>query len=86
MSNANKTTFRYDCDNDILYISLGPPRPSFCVAEIDDIYIMQDIETGEYSGITILDFKQRLSSKSYDHIELPISIDLEGIAKEISLQ
>lgn len=84
MSSSKKANFHYDHDNDILYIFLEPRRPSFCVKEIDDIYIMQDLETGEYSSITILDFKQRLKSKSYDQIDLPISVDFAEIAKQIS--
>jgi len=86
MSNAKRTTFRYDKENDILYISFGPPRPSFCVAEIDDIYIMQDIETGGYSGITMFDFKQRFKDGSVFDLKLPIAVDFKEIGKEVITQ
>jgi len=71
----------YDSLNDILYISLGLPRPSYCVAQVDDVFVMKDVETNEYSGITIMDFKERLNDGSINTLKLPLDLDVKKIAE-----
>jgi uncharacterized protein YuzE len=73
---------KYDKNNDILYITFGQPRPSYCVAEIDDVFIMKDIETDEYSGFKILDFSTRLNDGSLYTLDLPFSFDLTELGKQ----
>ncbi|HBQ28035.1 hypothetical protein HX99_02345 [Peptococcaceae bacterium SCADC1_2_3] len=74
-----KLDVSYDHDNDILYISFGSPRPSYCVTEVDDIFIMKDVETDEYSGVTIMDFQERLEDGSILNFEWPFDLDLAAI-------
>lgn len=84
MSVNKKANFRYDSENDVLYITLGPPRPSYCAAEIDDVFIMKDVETQEYCGVTILDFAQRLKDGTIFGVKLPFSVDFREISKELT--
>jgi len=61
----------YDKDNDVLYVTFGPPRPSYCAKEIDGIFVMKDVKTSEYSGLKILDFSERLNDSSLLGLNLP---------------
>lgn len=80
---GQKVDIKYDKTNDVLYISFGPPRPSFCAAENDDVFIMKDIQTGEYSGVTILDFSERLNDGSLYSISLPFEFDFKQLDKKL---
>lgn len=80
---AQKVDIKYDKANDVLYISFGPPRPSYCAAENEDVFIMKDIESGEYSGITILDFSDRLNDGSLYSINLPFEFDFKQLDKDL---
>lgn len=73
----------YDRENDILYISFGHPRPSYCATQTDDVFVMKDIETDEYSGITIMDFQERLKDGSILNFRWPF--DLDFAAMEVAL-
>jgi len=72
----------YDKENGVLYISFGAPRSSYCDAEIDDVFVMKDMLTDEYSGFTILDFSKRLNDGSLYELNLPFSFDLKGLGKQ----
>jgi uncharacterized protein YuzE len=80
---GQKVDIKYDKANDVLYISFGPPRPSYCAAEKDDVFIMKDIQTGDYSGITILDFSERLNDGSLYSIRLPFEFDFKLLDREL---
>ena len=82
----HKANIKYDKTNDILYISFGPPRPSYCAAENDDVFIMKDMDTGEYSGVTILDFSERLNDGSLFSLDLPFHFDLKQLEGDILKQ
>ncbi len=83
MSNSkDKVRIRYDKRNDLLYITFGQPRPSYCAAEFDGVFIMKDIETKEYSGFKILDFSERLNDGSLYALDLPFSFDLKELGKK----
>lgn len=77
-----KVRISYDKENDLLYVSFGPPRPSYCDAEIDDVFIMKDTETKEYSGFKILDFSERLNDGSLYELDLPFSFDLKELGRQ----
>lgn len=81
MSPVHRATFRYDKENDILYVHFGEPRPSYCASSFDDVFIMKDIETGEYSGITILDFAERVREKSLEALPFPFEVDFHEAVK-----
>jgi uncharacterized protein YuzE len=55
----NKVRINYDKFADVLYILLGPSRPSYAEEVDDGFYIRYDMETDEITGITILDFSKR---------------------------
>lgn len=83
LNKSQKVDIKYDKASDVLYISFGPPRPSYCAAENDDVFIMKDIQTDDYSGITILDFSERLNDGSLYSISLPFEFDFKLLDKEL---
>lgn len=77
MKRIVETTINYDNQNDILYISIGEPVPSLCEEKEEGILIRRDIETGEITGVTILDYKEKV--KSNKKINIPEEIDLSKV-------
>jgi uncharacterized protein YuzE len=61
----------YDRDADVLYISIGSPRPAHTYEEEQGLLIRKDPRTGETVGVTILDyeeyFRQLPDLSWYDH-------------------
>ena len=68
-------SLNYDKKHDVLYISIGAPKPSYGDEEKSGVVILRDINTDEITGITIFDFKKRLESNSLNVLDLPINID-----------
>ena len=58
MNTQNNPDYHYDKDRDVLYISIGSPRPSYCEDLLDGILARYDIETDELTGLTIVGFAQ----------------------------
>jgi len=54
-----ETKVRYDKANDVLYISLGNPRPGLTSEVNEGDLVRIDPDTNEVIGVTILDFKKR---------------------------
>ena len=54
-----KIDYNYDDKNDILYITIGAPLPSYGNEEIEGIIIRRNIKDDILTGITILDFMKR---------------------------
>jgi uncharacterized protein YuzE len=54
--------YDYDQEADVLYISKGHPRPSYSESLFNDYGIMAryDMDTDEFTGVTIINFYQRL--------------------------
>ena len=50
----------YDKKNDVLYISIGRPKPSYGEEDVPGIVILKDIITDEITGITVFDFMKRI--------------------------
>ena len=48
----------YDRDADVLYISIGAPRPAHTYEEEQGLLIRKDPKTGETVGVTILDYEE----------------------------
>lgn len=65
--------FNYDKKNDILYISIGAPKPSYGDELEEGIVIRKDFTTDEITGITIFDFRKRLENNDthLEHLPLP---------------
>jgi len=49
----------YDQEADVLYLSVGPPKPSSIVEDQEGLLIQRDLSSGEVVGATILDYQQR---------------------------
>jgi len=43
---------------------------------------MKDVKTGEYSGLKILDFSERLNDGSLFKLDLPFEFDFSQLEKE----
>ena len=58
----------YDRDADVLYVSIGSPRPAYTEEDARGLLIRKDPHTGEIVGITVLDYEEhfrRLSDLSW---------------------
>jgi uncharacterized protein YuzE len=49
----------YDQEADVLYLSVGPPKPSSIIEDQEGLLIQRDLSTGEVVGATVLDYQQR---------------------------
>jgi uncharacterized protein YuzE len=58
----NQTSFGYDADTDVMYISFGEPRPCR-TKELEDGIVLRYTPDGKLSGITIIGFKERIKSR-----------------------
>lgn len=61
----------YDREADVLYLSVGSPRPAISRELGDDVLLRLDAETGQVVGLTILNLSTRSSLD-----DLPLEIDL----------
>ena len=55
------TTSAYDAEADILYISIGAPRPALGVDCGDGLVVRLDEAKREVAGLTIIGFRERLA-------------------------
>lgn len=78
MSTLNTTIrYRYDEEEDILYLSIDEPKPSISKETEEGILIRRDIKTKKITGVTILDYKDRVKKK--EKINIPEIFDLSKI-------
>ena len=49
----------YDRTTDVLYLSIGEPRPALTVEDRDGLLIRKDIKSGQPIGVTILNYESR---------------------------
>ena len=61
----------YDADTDILYLSIGEPRPAISREIGDDVVLRLDPNTGDIIGLTILNLSTRDTQDA-----LPIKMSL----------
>jgi uncharacterized protein YuzE len=59
----------YDREADVLYLSVGEPRPAISREVGDDLLLRIDAKTGEIVGLTVLNLSTR------DSETLPIAVD-----------
>ncbi len=72
---AEKLTFQYDREGDILYIQKRPPYPEQESEELgDDVVARMNPSTGEIEGLEILFFSSRWRSDGT--FDLPVAADL----------
>ncbi len=69
------TQFFYDKNADVLYISVGDPRPAISEELDDDVLLRRDIQTNEVVGLTILNLSSRFGSLQ-EAQTLPIEIEV----------
>lgn len=69
------TQLLYDKDTDVLYLSIGDPRPAVSEELGDDVLLRLDLETSEVVGITILNLSSRFGSLQ-DPQSLPFEIEI----------
>ncbi|MDP8923089.1 MAG: DUF2283 domain-containing protein [Chloroflexota bacterium] len=55
------TTSEYDAEADVLYISVGDPRPALGVDIGDGLVVRFDEAKREVAGLTIIGFRERLA-------------------------
>lgn len=70
----------YDPRGDVLYISVGAPRPSYCEEPEAGVLFRYAFDDGAFTGVTILAFKQRWGSGTRPCLRLPVRIDLSAVA------
>ena len=76
-------SYNYDTRHDVLYVSIGFPRPSYGDEIYPGIVLKHDIDTDELTGVTILDCKARYLENDPVLTELPS--ELAGIDFEVGL-
>lgn len=72
------TQLFYDSDADVLYLSIGEPRPAVSQELGDDVLLRVDAQTGEVVGITVLNLSARFGSL-HDMQSLPVEMTLHKI-------
>ncbi len=70
----------YDPRGDVLYISVGVPRPSYCEESEAGVLFRYAFDDGVFTGVTILAFKQRWGSGTLPCLRFPVPIDLGAVA------
>lgn len=58
MMRVGQFELSYDRDADVLYISIGSPRPAHTYEEEHRLLLRKDPRTGEIVGVTILDYEE----------------------------
>jgi len=54
-----KIKYKYDERSDVLYASIGNPRPGISEEPFDGILIRRDANTGEVIGFTIINYSRQ---------------------------
>ena len=54
-----KLQYSYDRDVDVLYASIGNPRPAICTEPRDGVLIRHDVDTDEVVGFTIINYSRQ---------------------------
>ena len=75
------TQIFYDKDADVLYLSIGEPRPAISEELGDDLLLRRDLETSEVVGLTILNLSSRFGALSEPQ-SLPFEIELHKLTPE----
>lgn len=73
------TQIFYDKTSDVLYLSVGNPRPAISEELGDDILLRVDPETEEVVGLTILNLASRFSTLETPQT-LPVEIEVHKSA------
>jgi len=77
MKNINKIQYHYDRDVDVLYASIGKPKPARSIEKENGTIIRVDPMTGKIVGFTVIHYMKRIkdgllkSIPEFEDIELP---------------
>lgn len=55
--------WEYDREADVLYLSVGPPRPAVGIDVGEGLIVRLDEGTGEILGLTVMDLMGRLTER-----------------------
>lgn len=69
------TRLFYDTEGDVLYLSIGEPRPALSQELGDDVLLRVDPQSGDIVGLTVLNLSSRFGSIQNPQI-LPVELDL----------
>lgn len=78
MNINNKINFHYDTEVDVLYASIGKPKPAKSIEKGNGTLIRIDPNNGEIVGFTVIDYMYRIkkglikSIPEFEDIELPM--------------
>ena len=73
------TQLFYDAEGDVLYLSIGEPRPAISQEVGDDVLLRIDPDTGEIVGLTVLNLSSRFGSVHLPQ-SLPVEMNLRKLA------
>ena len=73
MAKSVKLVLEYDAKSDVLFGSLGKPRPSLGEDLKNGVTVFRNEESGEVVGFDIYGFAERLRGKK---LEIPLSPEL----------
>ena len=68
----------YDEEADVLYISIGPPKPALGVDVGDGLIVRYDEDTNEIVGVTIIGLRERAE----DELSQPMPEGLIALIKK----
>ncbi len=75
----NKLIFSYDREADVLYVSIGKPKPGISEETKDGIVLRYDVETNKFIGFTIVDFLASFKGKKVKTFSTHLRAELQPI-------
>jgi hypothetical protein len=81
MNESKMLIYNYDNDHDVLYISIGKQKPSYCDQDLSGILIRKAFASDKISGVTILDFTKKTTEQLQTAI--PLRINFERIYERV---
>jgi uncharacterized protein YuzE len=72
------TQLFYDTEADVLYLSIGAPRPAVSQEVGNDVLLRVDTQTGEVVGLTVMNLSSRFASVQSPQ-SLPVEMDLHKL-------
>jgi hypothetical protein len=80
---TEKLDVNHDPKGDVLYVSIGTPRPSYCEEPETGVLFRYAFDDGAFTGVTVLAFRQRWASGALPSLSFPVPIDLGAVARAL---
>jgi len=77
--NDNRLIFSYDREVDVLYVSIGEPKPGISEETEDGIVLRYDVKTNKFIGFTIVDFLASFKGKKVKTFPTHLRAELQPI-------